>query len=166
MRVRVRRIRTLICGAVLLPLSTAAAQPLDTVALRVGQRVRVTGAPEYQPLSFTARVARLPGDSLWFRADDGQTVFALSRERIARLEVSLGKPRYRRRTAIGAVSGAVVAAGVTTLAARVFGGQRGLEVAPVLIALVVLPGTYAGAVIGVAGLKEEWAPARVSEPPR
>jgi archaellin len=48
----------------------------------------------------------------------------------------------------------------------VFGGQRGLEVAPVLIALVVLPGTYAGAVIGVAGLKEEWAPARVSEPPR
>jgi|APMI01.1.fsa_nt_gi hypothetical protein len=100
------RLRTLFCGAVLLPLSTAAAQPLDTVALRVGQRVRVTGAPEYQPLSFTALVA------------------------------------------------------------RVFGGQRGLEVAPVLIALVVLPGTYAGAVIGVAGLKEEWAPARVSEPPR
>lgn len=119
----------------------------------------------YPPMSMTARLARVRSDSIWLREEGGLTMYPLSRQQIAHIEVSFGKPRYRRRATIGAVSGAVISGGLVMAAAWISGDERAREVAPLLAAYTVLPGAFMGAVVGVAGLEERWAPARIPPSP-
>lgn len=142
------------------PVARAAAQAIDTVPVRAGARVRVSGAPMYQPLFVTARVARVREDSIWLRDEEGRYVHVYPQQQIGAIDVSLGKPVYRRRAAIGAMSGAAVAGGVVVAAAWIFGDARAREVSPLLAAYTVLPGAFIGAVVGVRGLEERWAPGR------
>ncbi|MCO4098137.1 MAG: hypothetical protein HEQ38_01830 [Gemmatimonas sp.] len=157
----------------LLGVSTLSAQPVASVFVRPGERVRVItrtptreGAPRMGP-SRVGLLQQQSRDSLTidFANGDRET---LALDQLARLEVSDGRTSYLAHgMGYGFVAGALVGAAVGMSASDV-GNDIIPPVAVVAVTGVVggLAGTVVGGVLGALGQRERWTKVRAENPLR
>lgn len=172
MRRGVTSLGTAVLG-LLIGVGALSAQPVASVFVRPGERVRVTTlvpTREGAPRAGSARVGLLQQqfrDSVTIDFTNGVRE-TLALDQLTRLEVSDGRTNYLARgMGVGFVTGALVGVAVGITAS----GHGNDGIPPVVVASVLgvvggLAGTVVGGALGALGQRERWTRVRVENPLR